>query len=177
VTTSEGGAVEIADPPGNEPPGGRSAAPDAPAAPYLPDAAPKPPPPWLDAAHLALRIVGGLVAVAAAAVTALAEIFFAPLRVGGVLIGASVVFAVVANVAIVYFTVAATGARWPALVPPVVWFALMLLASGRRGEGDLLLTSNNWVGLVTIFAGSLAFAGAGYRLIQSRPVGVGRRGS
>jgi len=41
------------------------------------------------------------------------------------------------------------------------------LASSRQVEGDILLPGNNWVGLATIFAGSLAFGVAGYRLILS----------
>jgi hypothetical protein len=118
----------------------------------------------------ALRVAGGVVAVAVAATSALLEVFFSPLRVGGVLVGVSVVVAVGVNYWLPRFTVAATGRGWVALLPPLVWFALTVLAAGRRGEGDVLL--GNWVGLVTIFAGSLAFAAGGYRLLLpvSRPL-------
>jgi hypothetical protein len=132
-----------------------------------------PQPGWHRALDTALRVAGGLVAVVATAATAVIEIFFAPLRVGGVLVGASVLLAVVANIALVRFTVAATGTRWAAAGPAVIWFALMIVASGKRHEGDLLLAAGNWVGLTMIFAGTGAFAIAGYRLIL--PPGLAHR--
>ena len=145
-----GGTVHVADPP----PAGQPAEATRPQ-------------PWAGVLDGALKAAGGLVAVVATVVTAAVEIFYVPLRVGGVLVGASVVLAVVANVALVRFTVAATGAKSAALLPPLVWFGLMMLASSRQVEGDILLPGNNWVGLATIFAGSLAFGVAGYRLILS----------
>lgn len=120
----------------------------------------------LDAAlDTALRVLGGVLAVALAALSAIVEIFYVPLRVGGVLVGISVVAAVVINYWLPHFTVTATGSGWAGLLPPVVWFGLMLLASDPRTEGDVLLPMGNWVALVTIFAGSLAFAFAGHRLL------------
>ncbi len=112
---------------------------------------------------VALRVAGGVVAVALAVVTALIEIFYTPLRVGGVLVGASVVLAVVVNFYLPRFTVEATGVGWVALLPPLAWFGLAVVAAGRRGEGDILIT--NWVGLLMVFAGSIAFAAGGYRLM------------
>jgi hypothetical protein len=128
-----------------------------------PDAAPGGP---LDTT---LRVAGGVVAVLLAALTAVIEIFYTPLRVGGVLIGVSAIAAVVVNYLLVKYTVAATSKRWTPLLPALVWFALMLVASDRRPEGDLLLAQGNWVALVTIFGGSLSFAVAGYRLILAPP--------
>jgi hypothetical protein len=136
-----------APPPGQAPPAGE--VPPAVEAP-VPDSA-------------AVRVAGGVVAVALAVVTALIEIFYTPLRVGGVLVGASIVLAVVVNFYLPRFTVAATGVGWVALLPPLAWFVLSVAAAGRRGEGDILLT--NWVGLGTVFAGSIAFAAGGYRLM------------
>ena len=115
----------------------------------------------------ALRIVGGVVAVTLAAVTALIEIFYTPLRMGGVLVGVSVALAVVVNFFLPRFTVAVTGSGWVALLPPLAWFALTMVAAGKRPEGDILLTS--WMGLLMIFAGSVAFAVGGYRLINPPP--------
>jgi hypothetical protein len=154
--------VNLADPPMADPPvAGHPAAEQA--------APPAPPARWVAGLETTLKIIGGLVAVVATVATALVEIFYAPLRIGGVLVGASVVLAVVANVALVRFTVAATGAKAVALLPPVIWFGLMMVASNRRTEGDILLAGENWVGLTTIFAGSLAFGVAGYRLILAPP--------
>jgi hypothetical protein len=117
----------------------------------------------------ALRVVGCVVAVVLAAVTAVIEIFFTPLRVGGVLIGVSAVAAVIINYVLVRYTAAVTGRRWTALLPALVWFGLVMAAAGRRPEGDLLLAQANWVALLMIFAGSLAFAAAGYRMIVAPP--------
>ncbi|HEU4427029.1 MAG TPA: hypothetical protein VFR67_31255 [Pilimelia sp.] len=153
MSTPEGITVDVADPPAAGPP---AIGPPAASA------------RWRARLDTALRVTGGLVAVVGTVVTALAEIFYVPLRVGGVLVGASVVLAVVANVVLVRFTVATTGTKAAALVPPLIWFGMMMVASNRQVEGDILLAGDNWVGLATIFAGSLAFGVAGYRLILAR---------
>lgn len=139
-----------------------AAQPDAASAPV---AAPVPPGRLREVLDTVLRVFGGVVAVALAMVTAVIEIFYAPLRVGGVLIGASVLVAVVANYWLLRYTVAVTGSGWAGLLPPAAWFALMLAAANRRQEGDLLFAAGNWVALVTIFLGSLAFAVAGYKML------------
>jgi hypothetical protein len=66
---------------------------------------------------------------------------------------------------LIWFTVAVTGRRLPVAAIAVAWVAVMVIASTRTGEGDLVLTDNNWVGIVTMLAGSLTFAVAGYRLV------------
>lgn len=113
-----------------------------------------------------IRVAGGVVATILAAITALIEIFYTPLRLGEYLIGVSAVMAVLVNFWLLRFTVAVTGAAWTGLLPAVVWFGLMMAASDRSDEGDVLLAADNWVALVTIFAGSLSFAAAGYRVIN-----------
>jgi hypothetical protein len=119
--------------------------------------------------EVALSVLGGVVAVVAALVTAIAEIVLASLRVGGVLVGASVLLAIAANLLLVWFTHRATGARWPVLLPAIAWFAVMLVAADRTTEGDLLVLGN-WVGAALIIVGPIAFAAGGYQLIvKSRP--------
>jgi hypothetical protein len=117
------------------------------------------------ASDIALRALGLAVAVAAAVLTALLEVFLTPLRLGQTLVGVSVLLAVVGNAALVTFTLRATSARWPIVLTALAWFAVMVAASGRTTEGDILLPGNNWVGPATIFAGSIAFAVAAYRTI------------
>lgn len=117
------------------------------------------------AGDAALRALGLVVAVAAAVVTALLEVFLTPLRAGGTLIGVSVLLAVVGNITLVSFTHRATAARWPILLTALAWFAVMVASASRTDEGDILLPGNTWVGLATIFAGSIAFAVSAYRLI------------
>lgn len=117
---------------------------------------------------LAVRVLGGLVAVAGGLVTALIEVFLAPLRVGTVRLPVSPVLAVLGNVALVWFTYRATGKRGVLVLPALAWMAVLLMAAGRTDEGDLLLTGDNWVGLATIFVGTAAFAVAAYFLLVPR---------
>ncbi|HEX5542341.1 MAG TPA: hypothetical protein VFX60_12410 [Micromonospora sp.] len=111
-----------------------------------------------------LRWVGALVAVIAAVVTAMVELFWAPLRIGGQLVGVSVVLAVVGNVALAWFARRAVGHVGAVALPAVAWFVVMMAAATRTREGDILLIGN-WVGGTMIFAGSVAFAVTAFRMI------------
>jgi hypothetical protein len=115
-----------------------------------------------------IRIAGVVISVLAAIVTGALEIFSTQLRIGGVLVGVSILAALVANPAIAWFAVTTTGRRW-ALGPPwVVWTIVMLGAAGiRTDEGDYLISGSDWVALVMILVGSLAFAVYSYRMILS----------
>jgi hypothetical protein len=117
-----------------------------------------------------IRVAGVVVSVLAAIVTGALEIFSSQLRIGGVLVGASILAALVANPAIAWFAVTTTGRRW-ALAPPwIVWTILMLGAAGiRTDEGDYLISGDDWVALVMILVGSLAFAVYSYRMILRSP--------
>jgi len=123
---------------------------------------------------VALRVIGGLVAVVAAVVTAVLELLFAYLRLAGPfagllgsrdrpLVGVSVVLAVVANAALAWFAYRAVGRVWAVALPAVAWLAVMFVAADRTAAGDILLI--NWVGVLMIFAGSMAFAVMAFRLI------------
>jgi hypothetical protein len=114
---------------------------------------------------LALRVTGGVLVVLAAVLTAVLEVFFTPLRVGGFLIGLSALGAVVANVALASFAYRTVGAKWAVALPALTWFAVLMVAAGSTPEGDILLVDDNWVGLATIFTGSMAFAIVAYRMI------------
>ncbi|MFY1675306.1 hypothetical protein ACN27G_36145 [Plantactinospora sp. WMMB334] len=137
----------------------------------LPEQQPGPPPagrPGLRrAVDLAIRVVGGVVAVVAAAATAVLELILSTLRVGGVLIGVSVLVTVLANAALGWFAPRAVGRRWALALPAGVWFAVMVVAAGGTSEGDILIAGNNWVGIAMIFAGSVTFAVVGFRMIMS----------
>jgi hypothetical protein len=120
------------------------------------------PPPWLDAAA---RVLGFVTALLLAALSAAFEAFLAPLYLGSTRSPVSLVAAVVGNLALVYFTYVVTGRRLAVVGPVLVWVAVMVAAASRTSEGDLVLTDNNWVGIGTMLAGSVAFALAGYRLV------------
>ncbi len=125
----------------------------------------KPPPAWL-------AWVGALVAVALGAVSSVWEAFLTPLSYQWVSAGhahsvrvpVALVLAVAGNAALVWFTRAVTGRTIVVLAPFLAWTIPMLVAGGRTREGDLVITGNNWVGLVTIFAGATTFAAAAYWL-------------
>jgi hypothetical protein len=117
---------------------------------------------------LALRVLGGLVAMAGGLVTAVIEVFLAPLRVGTVRLPLSLLLAVVGNLVLVWYTYRVTEKLAAVALPALVWIVVMVRASGRTTEGDLLLTGDNWVGLLTILGGTVAFAGGAYRLILPR---------
>lgn len=119
---------------------------------------------------LALRIVGGLIAVVAGLLSAVLELLLATVRVGGQLIGVSVLVAVGAGVALSWFAHEAVGRRWSVVLPALPWFVLMAVASVRTTEGDLLLAGNNWVGLAMIVAGAMTFAVMGFRQMLAPPV-------
>ncbi len=117
-----------------------------------------------------LRVAGLLIAIVATVVTAVAELYLTPLRLGGVPLGVAVVFAAVANWGLCWFAVTTTGWRWAPALPWALWTIMMLFAAGvRTREGDYLLSGNDWIALVMILVGSLSFAVYAYRLILTRP--------
>jgi hypothetical protein len=117
-----------------------------------------------------IRIAGVVIAILAAILSGMLELFFTTLRVGGFLVGVSIVMAVVGNAGIAWFAVSTSGRGW-ALGPPwAVWTLMMLAAAGiRTTEGDYLLSGNDYVALIMILAGSLTFAIYSYRMILKRP--------
>jgi hypothetical protein len=121
------------------------------------------------AAEVAVRAGGVVVVVLATVVTAVAELYLTPLRVGGVPIGVAIPFAAAANWGLAWFALTTTGRRWAMGLPWALWTVIMLFAAGvRTTEGDYLLGGNDWVALVMILVGSLAFAVYSYRVILRR---------
>jgi hypothetical protein len=120
---------------------------------------------------LGLRITGGVLAVLAALLSGLLELFFVPLRAGGILLAVAAIAAVPMNVGIAWFAVHSVGRRWALGLPWAAWTILMFFAASvRTTEGDYLVSGDNWAALVLILLGSLAFAVYGYRMILRGPV-------
>jgi hypothetical protein len=118
-----------------------------------------------------LRVAGGVISLIATILTAALELFLTQLRLGGVPVGVSIMLAAVANPAIAWFAVTTTERRWAPGPPWALWTLLMLAATGvRTNEGDYLIGAEDWVALVVILVGSLAFALYAYRLILGRRV-------
>jgi hypothetical protein len=113
-----------------------------------------------------IKVFGVLIAVVAAILSGLLEIFLSPLRAGGFPLCVSVVIAVIGNYAIGWFAHTTVGRRWAVAPPWAVWTALMLFAAGMRtDEGDYLLFGDNWVAMAMILVGSLTYAIFAYRMI------------
>jgi len=129
-------------------------------------AAPEQPRPPSRALELVIKVAGLVIAALAAILSGILEIFLSPLRVGGMLIGVSILIAAVANYAIGWFAHSTVGRRSAVALPWAIWTLLMLFAAGTRThEGDYLIAGNNWIALVMILVGSLAYAVFAYRMI------------
>lgn len=126
-------------------------------------------PAWTEPAY---KIAGTVVGVGLGAMSALWEVMVSPMHatIGHTLVRVplATLLAVAGNVALVWGTRLVTGKTILALMPGVAWFLVMLAASTKTGEGDLLITSDNWVGLTAILFGAAAWVGSGYVLAYRR---------
>jgi hypothetical protein len=109
---------------------------------------------------------GAVLTVAVAGWLALVQVFWLPLRVGGVLVPLSVLAAAGGNHLLVTLTFRLTGSRVVAVLPALTWLAIALTASSRRPEGDLVAVGTGGLGVVT-----LAFLGLG---VVGAALAVGR---
>lgn len=91
-----------------------------------------------------------MLAVLAAGWLALAEVFWLPLRVGGVLVPMSVLVAVVGNLLLVDQAHRLSGSRAVAVLPAVTWLVVAIGGMVRRPEGDLVLTGGGATGVVNL---------------------------
>jgi hypothetical protein len=120
-----------------------------------------------------VRAAWALLWVALAFWLALVEVFWLPLRVGGVHVPVSIVAAVVGNLLLVRVTHWATGSGRLAVLPAIAWLVVVVASLIRRPEGDLVLTGSGSTGLVSLaflLCGVLAAAFAsGTALAGGRP--------
>lgn len=126
--------------------------------------------------ELPLRVLGGLLALAGGLAGGLLAVLLAPLRVadaadlpalgmlfeglagtqlGAVRVPVAVTVAVAGNLLLVWFASAATGVRWGPLLPALGWGAVIWAATRITEEGDRLLVPDDWVGLFTLFSGTV----------------------
>ena len=108
----------------------------------------------------------GIVAVLVAGWLALVEVFWLPLRIGGVLVPLSIVAAVAGNLMLTSAAHRLSGSRVVAVLPAFVWLAVAVSAMIRRPEGDLILVGGGAIGVV-----GLAFLLLG---VTAAALGVGR---
>ena len=96
------------------------------------------------------RVCWGLTALVVAAWLALAEVFWLPLRVGGVLVPVSVVVAVVGNLLLPTAALRLSGSRLVAVLAVVPWLVVAVAAMVRRPEGDLVMSGSEALGAVNL---------------------------
>lgn len=111
-------------------------------------------------------IAWGIVAALVAGWLALVEVFWLPLRIGGLLVPLSVIAAVVGNLLLVATALRLSGSRVVAVLPALVWLVVAVAAMMRRPEGDLVMTGGGAPGTV-----NLAFLLLG---VTAAAFGVGR---
>ncbi|GAA3448265.1 hypothetical protein GCM10018962_00980 [Dactylosporangium matsuzakiense] len=105
-----------------------------------------------------ITVTGLIVATLLGVALAVVEAVWAPLRIGGFRVPASLVVALVTNPMLGWFAYTVTKRRLATLLPAAAWCVVWIMAAGRTTEGDMIITEDNWVGLLTLFAGPLAFA-------------------
>jgi hypothetical protein len=116
------------------------------------------------------RVGWAVVVVAVAAWLALVEVFWLPLRVGGVLVPASVLAAVAGNLLLVGAALRLTGSRLVAVLPAVAWLVVVVAAMMRRPEGDLVIIGRGAlgvIGLAFLLLGAVAAAVAVGRVLAT----------
>jgi hypothetical protein len=121
----------------------------------------------------ALDLAGwALTVVILAAWLALVEVFWLPLRVGGVLFPLSVAAAVGGNLLLTRLALRWSGSRAVAVLPGLTWGVVAVAAMSRRPEGDLVLIGTGAGGIVNLaflLFGVLAAAIAIGRVLGSAP--------
>ncbi|SFF37138.1 hypothetical protein [Blastococcus tunisiensis] len=125
------------------------------------------------------RLGWGAAAVVVATWLALVEVFWLPLRAGGVLVPVSVLAAVVGNLLLPVAALRLSGSRLVALLPALAWLVVAVGAMLRRPEGDLVMTGAGDLGvlnLVFLMLGVLAAAVSVGRVLggSRRPVAPAR---
>jgi cytochrome c oxidase subunit IV len=112
-----------------------------------------------------LRIIGLVVAIWGAVLLSSYGAFMTPYRVGGTLVPVAILLAVGGNAGLIWYAYHVTGWRRLSLLPGIVWIVASFQWSARTGEGDLVLTTSNWVGTVYLVSGWATIFFAAYRLI------------
>jgi len=118
--------------------------------------------------ELLVRIYGGIVAVLLGGLTAIFEVFYSNLRIGSVLVPASMLIAFAVNFGLTWFAWYTMDKTWAPVFAIVPWCVVMVAAVSQRPEGDWLILPNNWAGALAVVAGMAGFAAPFLRLVKPR---------
>jgi hypothetical protein len=92
----------------------------------------------------------GIAAVLVAGWLAVVEVFWLPLRIGGVLVPLAIVVAVAGNLLLTAAAHRLSGSRVVAVLPALVWLVVAVAAMIRRPEGDLVLAGGGALGTFSL---------------------------
>jgi hypothetical protein len=127
----------------------------------------------------AATLAWGITAVLVSGWLALVEVFWLPLRIGGVLVPLSVLAAVMGNLMLTTGAHRLSGSRVVGVLPAFVWLGIAVAAMLRTPEGDLVLTGGGATGTINLaflLLGVTAAAfGVGRALAGPRRPAVSRR--
>jgi hypothetical protein len=132
-------------------------------------------PEWEKRLDVGITVAGLIVATLLAAALAIIEAMYSPLRIAGFRVPVSLLMALVTNPLLAWFAFTTTRHRFAALLPAAAWCLVWILASGRTSDGDLIITEDNWVGLLTLLAGSITFAIGIYLSVMRQRFGPPRQ--
>jgi hypothetical protein len=107
------------------------------------------------------RLGWGVVAIVVGGWLALVEVFWLPLRIGGVLVPLSILVAVVGNLLLPGLLYRLSGSRLVAVLPAGIWLVVAVAAMSRRPEGDVVFLGTGplaTLNLVFLLTGVLAAA-------------------
>jgi hypothetical protein len=116
-----------------------------------------------------------LAAVLVSAWLAVVEVFWLPLRIGGVLVPLSVAGAVAGNLAIGAAARRLSGSGTAAVLAAGAWLVVVVAAMIPRSEGDLLIVGGGTTGVVNIVFLMAGVVSAAYA--TGRALARGRAGS
>jgi hypothetical protein len=123
-----------------------------------------------------LRAAGwSLVAVVVSAWLAVVEVFWLPLRIGGVLLPLSVLGAVVGNLLVGAAACRLSGRGAAAVLTAATWLVVVVAAMIPRSEGDLLIVGVGDTGVVNVVFLMAGVVSAAYS--TGRALARGRGGS
>lgn len=115
-------------------------------------------------AEYTVRIAGAVVVVAASLLAAVVGAFLVPLKVAGSYLPVATVIGVGGNVVLPLLAMWWVRSRVVALVPGLIWFVVILLATQPDSAGSVVI-ANMWPSTLYLLTGAATIAVMGYLTI------------